>query len=322
VWNGPAVTTMAPLILGGVPRLLVNSPAAIAGSYAIGTASFGASLDETGVTGDLVLVNDGSGTTSDGCEAIINNLSGKIALIDRGNCTFVSKALNAQNAGAVGVVIADNVVASTPPGLGGTDPSVVIPVVSITNADGNLLKSQLGSGVNVTIGLDPNQRAGANGQNQVLLYAPNPVETGSSLSHFDTSALPNLLMEPAISTSLSSDVDLTRFQFEDIGWLPRTTDVASNYATTVRLRGAAPNPFGPSTSVRFDLFRREHVQLAIYDVAGRLVRRVTDRTMEPGSYDVVWDGTDEAGRRAAPGVYFSVLRSGGSTETRRLVRVQ
>jgi hypothetical protein len=322
VWNGPAVTTMVPLLLGGTPRLQVNAPGAIAGSYPVGTASFGAPLDETGVTGDLVLADDGSGTSSDGCEAIQNDVSGKIALIDRGSCTFVSKALNAQNAGAIGVIIADNVVSATPPGLGGTDPSITIPVVSVTNADGNLLKSQLGSGVNVTIGLDLNQRSGANAQNQVLLYAPNPVESGSSISHFDTSALPNLLMEPAISASLSSDVDLTRYHFEDIGWLPQTTDVAENYAVRLQLRGAAPNPFAASTAVRFELFRQEFVQLSIYDVAGRLVRHVTRRTMEPGSYAVLWDGRDESGRNVAPGVYFSVLRSGGVEETQRIVRVR
>ena len=52
------------------------------------------------------------------------------------------------------------------------------------------------------------------------------------------------------------------------------------------------------------------------------VRRVTERTMEPGSYAMVWDGRDERGRNVAPGVYFSVLRSGGSEVSRRIVRVQ
>jgi Zn-dependent M28 family amino/carboxypeptidase len=60
------------------------------------------------VTANLILVNDGTGTVTDACTAIQNNIAGKIALIDRGICSFVSKAQNAQNAGAVGVIIANN----------------------------------------------------------------------------------------------------------------------------------------------------------------------------------------------------------------------
>ncbi len=51
-----------------------------------------------------------------------------------------------------------------------------------------------------------------------MLYAPNPVQTGSSVSHWDISALPNLLMEPAINSDLDHTVDLTLEQMRDIGW--------------------------------------------------------------------------------------------------------
>ena len=54
----------------------------------------------------------------------------------------------------------------------------------------------------------------------VRLYAPNPVAAGSSKSHFDTAATPNLLMEPSINDDLMPSVflDLTPNLFEDIGW--------------------------------------------------------------------------------------------------------
>ena len=298
VWNGAAVTTMAPILLGPRPRLLVSAPPAIAGSYEVGTASFGAALTTTGVTGMVVLANDGSGTSSDACEPIQNNVVGKIVLVDRGTCTFAAKAASAQNAGAIGVIIVNNVVASTPPSLGGTDPSVVIPAVGITLADGNAIKAQLGGGVTATLGLDATQLAGADAARRVYLYAPNPVESGSSLSHFDRSANPDLLMEPALSASLSNGVDMTRYLFEDIGWLPRTTDAFDADAARVRLWGAAPNPFTTDTAVRFDLPHAERVDLAIYDVAGRLVRRV------------------------APGVYFSGLQSSAGRDPQRLVRLR
>jgi len=56
------------------------------------------------------------------------------------------------------------------------------------------------------------------------LYAPNPVQSGSSISHFDTAASPDLLMEPYITSSLDSDLDLTDDQLFDVGWSPADTD--------------------------------------------------------------------------------------------------
>src|SRR5205085_4253335 len=102
----------------------------------------------------------GAGAT-DGCSPITNAISGKIALIDRGTCTFVTKVKNAQAANAIGVLIADNAAGSPPPGLGGSDPTIIIPSVRITQADGNTIKAQLTSGVNVTLFLDSSMAAGA-----------------------------------------------------------------------------------------------------------------------------------------------------------------
>jgi hypothetical protein len=65
-------------------------------------------------------------------------------------------------------------------------------------------------------------RAGADPAGRALLYTPNPYESGSSVSHWDTSATPNQLMEPAINADLAISVsepkDLTKSLLEDIGW--------------------------------------------------------------------------------------------------------
>jgi hypothetical protein len=129
VWNGAGARVNASKFLGGVPTMCVNSPPALPSTIPIGTANFGPALTEAGVTGDVVLVNDGSGTTTDGCEALINGaqISGNIALIDRGTCAFVTKAQNAQAAGAIAVIIANNVADPDPITLGGTDPTITIP---------------------------------------------------------------------------------------------------------------------------------------------------------------------------------------------------
>ena len=160
-----------------------------------------------------------------------------IALIDRGSCTFVTKVKNAQNAGASAVVIVDNAVAATPPGLGGTDATITIPAASITLGCGKTIKAQLASGVNATLALDPSLRAGSDQVNHALMYAPNPFESGSSVSHWDTSALPNQLMEPNISNDLTHSVvlpqDLTFSLLRDVGWVSAASTTlqfsASNY---------------------------------------------------------------------------------------------
>lgn len=73
--------------------------------------------------------------------------------------------------------------------------------------------------VSATLGIDPNGLAGADGQGRVLLFAPNPAQPGSSISHWDRSATPNLLMEPSISTNLPlGSADLTLPLLEDLGW--------------------------------------------------------------------------------------------------------
>ena len=80
-------------------------------------------------------------------------IAGNIALVDRGACGFVVKVKNAQNAGAIAVVVADNV-AGAAAGMGGSDPTIVIPSLRITLDHGNLLKGYMLSGpTNVTLGL-------------------------------------------------------------------------------------------------------------------------------------------------------------------------
>jgi extracellular elastinolytic metalloproteinase len=93
----------------GTHQVVVNSPAAIAGNYLANGSSLGPALTTTGITGDVVLVNDGSAPNSDGCQRLArNSLTGKIALIDRGTCTFADKIVNAQRAGAIAAIVANN----------------------------------------------------------------------------------------------------------------------------------------------------------------------------------------------------------------------
>jgi hypothetical protein len=144
-WDGPATVAAAPQVLENAPRLRINSPSGIAGSYAVQTAQFGPPVDLVGVAGDLAVVRDGSGEPTLGCEPLINadEIAGRIAVVDRGSCFFTEKAKNAQNAGAVAVLVVNNLPQGLPP-MGGDDPTVTIPAVGISQADGNLIKNALG----------------------------------------------------------------------------------------------------------------------------------------------------------------------------------
>ena len=325
-WDGAATKFMAPHTLQyGRPVLRVNSPPAVAGDYAVGTATFGPAISSVGVTGNVVLADDGAAPTSDACTALINGaqMAGKIAFVDRGTCTYVVKVKGCQDAGAIGVIVANNAAGAPPAGMGGADPTITIPSVLITQADGIALKAQIASGLNVRILADPALLAGADPQGRVMLYTPNPFVSGSSVSHWDVSCTPNLLMEPAINNELTSNVDLTRYAFEDIGWLPRNTGVPAGTAPLVAaLRPNAPNPFTHSTAIRFEVPQEAQTDLDVYDISGRLVRSLLHERFPAGSHVLVWDGTGADGQRVHGGVYFARLKVDGEVRSRQIVLVQ
>ena len=323
VWNGPNTRNAAPQILGHAAFVRVDSPPVIAGDKQYGTAEFGAPAPDPTLQRDVVLVNDGTGTTSDACETIVNaaQVAGKFALIDRGTCTFLQKAQRAQAAGAAGVIIGNNV-AGAPPGMSGNDPSIVIPVVSITQSDATAIKGQLGVGVVASIGVDVAHLAGADDLNHAKIYAPNPLESGSSANHFDVTATPDLLMEPFINSSLTSNVDLTQYVFADIGWLGTTTGVQGGDAPIASRVQSAPNPFTASTAMRFQLEHGGKTVVEVFDARGALVKRLPEAWRPPGPQSVKWDGMDGAGHRAPAGVYFWRVRSESEELIGRMVRVE
>ena len=326
VWDGAAMNAQTPVYLQKQRLVTVVSPAPIAGDYRAGVASFGADVSNPVVTAPVAYADDTVPdlNTHNGCSAILNDVSGKIALIDRGACTFVTKALNAQEAGAVGAIIADTVSTPLALDLGGSDPTITIPVVGITMADANLIRGQLGSGVTATIGgQHPVWLAGADEAGHTRIYAPNPVEAGSSISHFDRSAAPNLLMEPSITASLTSQIDLTRHAFRDLGWFTGSTITGVPEPASGKLQlGSAPNPFDGATTIAFRIEKPGPVELDVYGVDGRRVRRLAGWPLPVGSHAFTWSGLDDEGREAPPGVYLVRLRGPDGVWSGRVVRVR
>lgn len=223
VWDGGTVNSQAALLLDDA--VLLRASGSLARDFEYGVASFGPVVTTANFSGVVALANDGVGPdTADACEALpAGSLAGKIAYTNRGTCGFELKAVNAQNAGAIGVLIG-NVAASgnpsTPPGMA-DDPTLTasVPTLSLNLADADALKAAL-PGVNVSLGVVPGRLAGADSSGRTQLYSPLTVATGSTFSHFDTPVSPNALMEPFITDTLNAQytVDLTPALFKDIGW--------------------------------------------------------------------------------------------------------
>ncbi|MDQ3040486.1 MAG: serine protease [Pseudomonadota bacterium] len=217
VFKGTHVTQQVPMVLS--EKVVLRASGTLNAAYSFGTAVFGPEATAANFNGSVALVNDGSAAPTQGCSASpAGAYAGKVAIVDRGSCPFEIKAKNAENAGAVAVLIANNVAGTI--NLA-DDPTVVagVPTLMVSMADGAAIKAAV-PGVSVALGTVPGLLAGADSLGFASLYSPNPVQQGSSFSHYDTSATPNALMEPAITRSLAANyiIDLTPALFQDEGW--------------------------------------------------------------------------------------------------------
>ncbi|HEX8255298.1 MAG TPA: PA domain-containing protein [Thermoanaerobaculia bacterium] len=224
VWNGSNVRANVSSHLRPITTLTITEPSTIAANYDIGTAAFGPIASSAAMSGRVVsaldeITTEGPSVT-DGCTAFTNAgaIAGNVALVDRGGCTFVEKARNAQNAGATGLIVADNRRDTCqPPSMGGEATDITIPIVSITLDDGAKLRSQIGSDVRGML-RNESQLAGTSSEGFMRLYAPCTFEGGSSVHHWDVVSNPNLLMEPSVNGDLLHGLDLTLDQLLDMGW--------------------------------------------------------------------------------------------------------
>lgn len=232
-WDGRHVTAAVPRVLA--PRTNLNIGGANAGAargdYYVGDASFGPRVGASPVSGQLMPVVDQPDGSGLACTPLsrVNALAvrNNIALVDRGECDFVTKARNVQEAGAIGMLVVDNVPGDVV-GLSGDGPDIRIPALRITLSDGAAIKAALQqrsrtvSGVVATFGLDRTRLAGTDRKGRILMYSPSINIPGSSVSHYTTEAKPNQLMEPSINADLRHAVkpprDLTYPLLRDIGW--------------------------------------------------------------------------------------------------------
>lgn len=151
LWGVSATDTM----------LKVNSPGLYAGFKPAAESSFSTNnkLVKTGpITGNVVFYQDFEKATHLACTPPENALNGLIAYIDRADCNFTVKVKNAQDNGAIAVIVGDNVVSNLLVLMGGTDNSITIPAIFIFNSEAVKLKSYLNAGTTVNVTLSHNEK--------------------------------------------------------------------------------------------------------------------------------------------------------------------
>jgi uncharacterized repeat protein (TIGR01451 family) len=254
----------------GSSVMRVEAPEAIAGPIETGTADFGPAVDQNPITGLAAIARDGTSQPELVCDTIVNGaeVAGKIALIRRGDCFFKEKALNAYNAGAIGVVICnpENTI------LNMTGPAEVetpeIPSVLVRESDCERIRLQIAAGNDVTITL---QRTGPQ-------YLDSGFDNGIVAHEYGHGISNRLVGGPSASDCLFNDEQMgegwsdfytlvTSVRPGDTGETPRgignyaaggtpqsrgirrfpySTDMSINPLTydDVILSGSAPHPLG------------------------------------------------------------------------------
>jgi hypothetical protein len=265
----------------GLSQVQVSAPGEIAFDYPAGIApGFGAQSFNLG--GELILGVDGTAPANDGCQALTNaaQVAGRIVLLDRGTCSFTVKAQAAQNAGAIGLIIADNVPGSVPPAVGGTIGGITIPVLSVTQATGNAFKSALGGGlVTLTMVRQASLRRDGTIDNQIVAHewghfiSDRLVGNGAGLSTSmagglgegwaDFHALLITVREEDLlvpsnanwsgiyaagSYALYPSVGTTNAFYFGVRRCPYSTDLTKNALTFRHIENGVPLPAGPPTA--------------------------------------------------------------------------
>jgi hypothetical protein len=108
-----------------------------------------------------------------------------------------------------------------------------------------------------------------------------------------------------------SDANGSRTLFE--------TDAVSTPRLPLTLSQNVPNPFNPSTTIRFYLPEKCRVKVVVYDVSGRMITSLADGDRPAGHHSLAWNGRDNLGKPVASGIYFCRLQAGKEMRSRKMV---
>jgi len=133
------------------------------------------------------------------------------------------------------------------------------------------------------------------------------------LAGFDLTGAPNgfydvVVYNPGGASAVLTDAFEVSGAPTAAGDTPHSFELMPNY----------PNPFNPSTTIRYELAKRTQVELRVYDVHGALVRTLVDGVKGAGAYSLEWNGRDDRGTAVSSGVYFYRITAGDFSDVRKM----
>jgi hypothetical protein len=168
---------------------------------------------------------------------------------------------------------------------------------------------------------------GAVGVAEVTTGTPNFCDYPGS--YYDAGCVPEVTITGDFNLSPNSPAAPSNHPCgpDRIGAYPVVACIASSAnepiaAMKTAIHPPVPNPFNPTTTVEFTLESRTDVMLSIYDVKGRLVRTLENRSMAAGVYNAQWDGRDDRGAAVASGIYFIRMNAGARVLTQKMVLIK
>lgn len=138
-----------------------------------------------------------------------------------------------------------------------------------------------------------------------------PIRGGNKLSYLDSSVTAGTSYEYGLGIEDNNGVEVHYGPYN-----VRTGQTRIAF----RLYNNAPNPFTNMTNLRYDLSNTAQVELRIYDLSGRMIRRMSAGDTTAGSHTLAWDGRDAAGKACSAGVYTAVMSAGSERATLKMIK--
>jgi len=115
---------------------------------------------------------------------------------------------------------------------------------------------------------------------------------------------------------------LPRSNNDIIGHFTSIDNDINNIAENFKLYQNYPNPFNNNTVIKFDISNNSPTSLIIYDMVGKEINTLFSKTIQPGYYEVNWNGENYYGNISSTGIYFFQLRSGDKTQTKKMLFIK
>ena len=120
---------------------------------------------------------------------------------------------------------------------------------------------------------------------------------------------------PGISWDLESTFGTSFIEVQGLNNDQRLINIPQCF----KLYPAYPNPFNPSTTFRYDLIQKAHVNITIYDMLGREIKTIFNQIEDPGNHSLVWNGLNNHGETVSGGIYVYVIQAGQSSTANKVI---